>query len=160
MNIETIRGWQLSKLEFNIKAYAALLVHFSEADLKTFRDGDDGWTVLQVLGHLRDFEALFYERAQATVEEDNPPLRFPDPDELAEANDYNSQSVADVLRGWEINRQEHLTFLRHCSEDAWERPAQHPTRGNFVLHDQLFLTLWHDSLHLEQLTRILTQAKK
>lgn len=52
---------------------------------------------------------------------------------------------------------EHLAFLAARSESDWERRAQHPTRGPFTLHDQIFLTSLHDSLHIEQITRILKE---
>ncbi|NJK81061.1 MAG: hypothetical protein HC876_18250 [Chloroflexaceae bacterium] len=43
----------------------------------TYRDGGAGWIVVEVMGHLLDFDTVFLERAMHTVEEDNPPLYFP-----------------------------------------------------------------------------------
>lgn len=155
MNLENVRTWQFQRMEMGLNTIDAIFSTSKPDDLTTFRDGGDGWTVLEVLCHLRDFEAVFMERASLTVEQDNPALPYPDPDELAKTNDYNTQKIADVFDAWKRIREAHLMFLRGRAEADWERPAQHPKRGNFTLHDQLFLTSLHDSLHIDQIMKIL-----
>lgn len=159
MNLQNVRAWQLKQLEYGVKTVESLLSILNPADLNTYRDGGTGWTFTEVLGHLRDFEGVFLQRARLTVEQDNPPLPFPNPDELAIANAYNSQLPHDLLAAWKAERETLLAFFAERNEDDWERPAQHPTRGNLTLHDQLFLLPQHDSLHLEQMTRILAEKK-
>ena len=159
MLIDAIRGWQLSQLEKNISIYKNTIQRLSEETIKGYRDGGSGWTVLEVMCHLRDFEELFLERAKMTVFEDNPALPFPDPDALADELNYNDDNPAMVLSHWTALRNEHLAFLEERDGEDWERPAVHPTRGKFTLHDQLFLTVWHDSNHLEQIMRILSEKQ-
>ena len=41
------------------------LIHIINPDnARTYRDGGEGWTVLEVLCHLRDGDEMFYRRAQ------------------------------------------------------------------------------------------------
>jgi hypothetical protein len=160
MNLETIRTWQYQKMENALKAIESIFSSADPDDLTTYRDGGDGWTAVEVLGHLRDFEAVFFERAQVTVSEDNPPLKFPDPDDLAKTNDYNNRLWPTLLAEWKTDRAAHIEFLKSRAESDWERIAQHPRRGSITLHDQLFLTPWHDTLHIEQITRILAEKKR
>lgn len=164
MMIETIRMWQFSKMEKAISTLDYLLKSAPPEMLSTVRDGGTGWTVggtgwtvLQVMGHLRDFEAIFLERSQLTVNEKNPELPFPDPDTLATTNNYGADDMGEVFDTWKMHREAHLAFLRGLApeEVLWERPAQHPVRGRFTLHDQLFLTAWHDVNHIEQIAHIL-----
>lgn len=159
MVLETVRRWQFTQMELNLRTVDALLFQTDSAVLSTYRDGGTGWTVVEVLGHLNDFEAVFHHRATLTVEQDNPELPFPDPDELADQNNYIGQPWQSLLDNWKQTRDAHLQFLKSCTPDEWERPAQHPTRGKFTLHDQLFFNNLHDSIHLEQMTRILSEKQ-
>lgn len=159
MLIETIRNWQIQQMSLSIRTVESIIQNTTTEALTTYRDSGDGWTVLQVLGHLRDFEALFYQRARLTVEHENPPLPFPDPDELARVNNYQGQMLEDVFATWKDSRDMYIEYLKARDEADWERPSQHPTRGAFTLHDQLFLTSLHDTLHIEQITRILAEKK-
>lgn len=159
MNLKNIRSWQFQIMQQNMDSLTAILQEAPAEVFGLYRDGGTGWTALQVMGHLRDFEALFLQRARLTVEHDNPSLPFPNPDELAAAQDYNNIPMEALLDEFRGMRFQHLEFLQGLDETAFDRVAQHPTRGDFTLHDQLFLTTLHDSIHTEQLTRILADKR-
>lgn len=127
------------------------------AALVTYRDGGLGWTVAEVLCHLRDFESVFLERAQLTVNSDFPDLPLPDPDQLALDHHYKDEEAWPAFEDWVRRRRAFLEFMACQPEEAWERAANHPTRGRFTLHQQLMLAAWHDVNHLEQITRILAE---
>lgn len=151
----TIQKWQIDQLENAINTLIYLVQTISDHDAKTLRDSGDGWTVLEVLGHLRDFEGVFLERAKLTLEQDSPDLPFPNPDTLAQEKRYNDDDMAQVLADWGASRQQYVALLKATESELWERPANHPTRGNFTLNDQVFLTVWHDMNHFEQITHIM-----
>lgn len=159
MNLETIRKWQFQQMEYAIQVIESLFKNAHPDDLTTYRDGGAGWTAVEVLGHLRDFETVFYERVYITVTQENPILPFPDPDELAQANGYNNRPWQTLLAEWKTERATHISFLKARDEADWERIAQHPRRGPFTLYDQLFLAPRHDALHIEQITRILAEKQ-
>lgn len=159
MNTENIRNYQFISLENNIKTAASLLKLFPESDLKSYRDGGTGWTVTEVLCHLRDFEEIFLERATLTVTKDLPELPVPNPDELAAERRYSEENPADVLAAWQANRAKLLSFFKERPESDWERIGLHPKRGKLTLLDQLCLGAQHDTLHFEQLSRILAEKK-
>ena len=131
----------------------------SPETLRTYRDGGKGWTVTEVLCHLRDFESVFLERAQLTAKSEFPDIPFPDPDQLAVDHHYADEEAWPAFEDWHRRRRALLEFLECLPEEAWERAANHPTRGRFTLHQQLMLTAWHDVNHLEQITRILVEKK-
>ena len=157
MQTEKIRGWQYERMTLSVRTIESIIQSTSPEALTTYRDGGNGWTVLQVLCHLRDFEAVFFERARLTVEQDSPPLPFPNPDELASSNDYENQVLEDVLAAWKETRHAYMDFLQSRSESDWERTAVHPKRGMLTLLEQTFITPLHDSIHIEQMTRILAE---
>jgi uncharacterized damage-inducible protein DinB len=155
----TLRGWHMDQLRKSVHIVNSIIENCSQTDLKTLRDGGTGWTVLEVLCHLRDYEALFLERAHMTVEQTDAALYNPNPDELASARRYNEQNLSDIYAEWRKNRSDFLGFLEGQNDSAWERAAIHPKRGRMSLQDQLALTAWHDVNHLEQITRILAEKK-
>ena len=159
MLIDAIRGWQLKQLEKDISILRNIVHDVSDEALSSYRDGGTGWTSLEVMCHLRDFEELFIERAKMTVEEDYPALPFPDPDGLAEELNYNEDNPAIVLAHWIALRKEHIAYMSERAESDWERLSEHPTRGEFTLHDQLFLSVMHDTNHIEQIARILAEKR-
>jgi hypothetical protein len=159
MNIDSIRSWQLSQLEKGVSIMKNVIEPLSYQAITSYRDGGVGWTVLEVLCHLRDFEDVFFERSVLTVDQDNPPLPFPDPEMLAQERNYNGDNPTMVLAHWAALRKEHHAYLSARPDEDWERPAAHPRRGTVTLHDQMFITVWHDTNHLEQILRILAEKQ-
>jgi uncharacterized damage-inducible protein DinB len=156
LKLEMFRKYALDQLDKSPKVVDYLLSSTSPADLTTYRDGGTGWTVLEVLCHLRDFEAVFFERARLTVEQEYPDLPYPDPEQLASERRYNEQDVRIVFGEWAALRADHLDYLGRLAVADWERAGNHPTRGRFTLHDGLLLAAWHDVNHTEQMVKILT----
>jgi hypothetical protein len=152
--MNTIRQWQIDQMKKAVNTIGRLVETCSHTEATTIRDGGDGWTVLEVMGHLRDFEAVFLERARLTATQEMPELPFPDPVSLAIENDYNGGDLHETYVSWAGIRNEHVAFLETLAESDWERPAKHPTRGAFTLTDQLLLTVWHDMNHIEQIAHI------
>jgi uncharacterized damage-inducible protein DinB len=155
----TLRGWHMDQLRKSVPIINSVIQSSSISDMRTFRDGGKGWTVLEVLCHLRDYEALFLERAQTTVEQPNPTLNNPNPDALAAERRYNEQNVSEVYGEWSKRRGAFLDYLGKLDDSAWQRTAIHPKRGPMSVQDQLALIAWHDVNHLEQITRILAERQ-
>lgn len=155
----TVLGWQFTQLANNIRSVESILRMSDPQALTSFRDGGTGWTALEVLCHLRDFEQVFIERARVALEQDNGALPFPNPDDLARDRRYNEQSVDAVLAEWKTRRADFIAYMRDRSDADWERTAIHPTRGVLTLLEQLFLATLHDTTHLEQMTRTLNEKR-
>lgn len=157
--VTTIRGWQIEQLRKALQTMSSIFMSISADDAATYRDGGKGWTVLEVLCHLRDYESVFLERAQLTVEKEMPALPNPDPDALASERHYNSQALQAVYQEWVKRREVFLAYLAGLDEAAWARGASHPKRGPMSLQDQLALIAYHDVNHIEQITRIIAEKK-
>jgi len=155
LSIEAIRSRQLDQLKFAVPIYHTILGSLSPDEIITKRDGGDGWTVLEVMCHLRDYERLIIERATVTLNQDNPPMPGMNPAALAIEKAYNEQDLATVVEEWANSRAEYLTLQGNTTEAQWSRISTHATRGALTLTDQLILTVWHDMNHLEQLTKII-----
>lgn len=154
-----IEQWQINQLQKAVDILGYIVHTVSHEQATTYRDGGDGWTVLEVVGHLLDYEEIFLQRARLTVEQDNPELPFPNQDELVAANNYNAQRLPDVFARWCDARAHLVAYFSERSESDWERSARHPTRGAFTLGNQLALMVWHDMNHFEQIAHILGQQR-
>lgn len=159
LEMSAYRSWQFDAMEKSLVIAKQILSSLSEPSVFEKRDGGDGWTISEVLGHLADVEAIFLERAKLTIETNNPKLPFSDPNELVIEHGFANQNAMDVFKQWQANRAPFLEFLKSLPEDeaTWERPAQHPTRGNFTLTDQLMLAAWHDTNHIHQIVKIINR---
>lgn len=158
--MSVIRDWQFDILQKSLRSIHQMLQGVPQEHLTTYRDGGDGWTVVEVLCHLRDYDEVFLQRATLTMQGDYPGLPNPDPDQLATERRYNDQKPEEVIAAWSANREAFLGLLRGISsEDEWEQAGLHPRRGRFTLHDQLLLASWHDMNHIEQMTRILAEKR-
>lgn len=150
----TIRQWQTDQLRHALTTLECMIAGIPPGMINTARDGGEGWTILEVLGHLRDFEEVFIERLRITLAEDTPELSLPDPAALAIERGYNDEEPMAVLAAWQAHRQTYLALCLAMEEAQWERPARHPRRGIISVDDQVFLTVWHDMNHLEQIAHI------
>ncbi len=155
----TIRELQFDELRRAQLSVRHVLEMTPPADWVSYRDGGTGWTVVEVLCHLRDFESVFLERARLTATRDMPDLPFPDPDELAVEHRYAEEEAWSAFEDWVRRRKGFLEFVECVQEEAWQRAGRHPTRGRFTLEQQLALATWHDVNHLEQIVRILAERK-
>lgn len=155
-----VRSWSFEQLGKSILSVGYWVETISPQDARTYRDGGTGWTVVEVLAHLRDFEVVFMERAQVTLAQDFPDLPFPNPDQLAQERGYNAQDMHRVMEAWRKNRNDLLALLTGLTDEAiWQRSANHPRRGRMTLQDQLLLIPWHDVNHMEQMLRVMREKR-
>jgi hypothetical protein len=122
---------------------------------QTARDGEDGWTVLEIMCHVRDFENINYERARSMVETDLP--HWPRVDHLAlvGSNAYAQQNLSAVLSNYIEIRQEFVNWLVGLPDEAWGRKGVHADLGEINLAESVINTVLHDLNHIEQLVRAL-----
>lgn len=153
----TIRKWQFEELGRTIGIVRFIIQGIPADDLHTYRDGGNGWTVTEVICHLRDFDEVFVERLRLTTEQENATLAPPAPDQWAAERKYNEQDVAQALDVWSQNREALLAYMNGLSESDWARTVTHPVRGVMSATDQLLLMTWHDWNHTEQIVKILRQ---
>ena len=133
----------------------ALLCGVTQERALAARDGDEGWTAVEIMCHLRDFEGIFFERAQRIVAEDNPELPYVDHEVLAREHDYLAQDLGAAYAAWIETRQAFIEWLKARETTDWERTGVHPENGPYTLLEQALQVCTHDVDHLEQIARVL-----
>lgn len=159
-SMDIIRQWQIKQLGYAINTLNYIVHSVSPADAHSYRDNGDGWTLAEVLGHLRDYEALFIERIELTLTQDRPDFPRPDPVAYAVDHAYNEVDIQEHFDIWLRLRRELIARYKNLADDQWDLAGKHPTRGYFTLHDQLRLVVLHDMNHIDQISRILLEKKR
>ncbi len=146
------------QLPKTITIAAALTRDIAPEQARVLRDGADGWSVVEVVAHLRDYETIFRERAQQMKQEQNPNLPAYDHERLAIERRYNDEVLSAVLAAWATERERTIAFFTTLGEGDWSRPGRHPERQEFSLLAAIAQIVSHDLTHLEQLAKIRAAA--
>ncbi len=118
-------------------------------------DGAGGWNVVEIVGHLNDYDGIFIERTQAMLNGDAPELNSYDQNELVREHGYATQNLADVLASYLSRRSTFIDLLSGLSPEQWERTAIHPAWGSITLLQQAINATLHDVNHIEQVIKAL-----
>jgi hypothetical protein len=133
----------------------ALLNGITQERALAARDGEDGWNVVEVVCHLRDFEAIFFARAQQIVNEDRPTLTPYDHEAMALERNYAGEDLNSAYETYVQARQAFLVWIAERADSDWTRTGVHPEVGEYSLLEQVIQIPLHDLDHLEQIARIL-----
>lgn len=153
-----VRQKQLQLMRHTCDILGHILEKTSQETAQSLRDGENGWTVLEVLGHLRDFDGFFRERAERILNEDYPTLPAYDHEALAIDCHYNADDLRASYAALRASREKTIAFFSRLTEEEWERAGLHPEKGYFTLTDAVLQVGTHEANHIEQISRILLQA--
>jgi hypothetical protein len=123
-------------------------------------DGPDGWSVVEVVCHLRDFEGFFRERVELMLREDNPELPAYDHEALAIERDYQHQELRLALAVLLEERREFIALLESLRPEQFERTGIHPENGLITVLDAAVQLTHHDINHIDQITRCLGLSER
>ncbi len=154
-----IRRSSIYLMNKTVRMLGNVLQNVSQEQAATLRDGDDGWTVLEVVCHLRDYSNIFYERAQMMLNDEYPDLPAYDHEALAVERAYNQQDLREVYADMNRQRKQIVRFFLKLTDAQWQCAGTHPEKGHFTMTDAALQFGTHDADHLEQITRILAQIK-
>ncbi len=158
MDVNSLRQWHISLMKTTLDILGNVLAPVSQVVATTLlddRDGPKGWTVVEVVCHLRDFDGFFQQRAQLMLEQASPQLPAVAQEALAVERDYISQDVHLAYDELIESRRQFIEFFTRLTPEQWERAGTHPTRGHFTMTNAVVQVSFHDAMHIEQITRIL-----
>jgi hypothetical protein len=132
---------------------AALLAGVSQKRARSAKGGDEGWSVVEVLCHLRDAAEIGLQRDRLMAEQDNPEIAPYDQEQLAAERNYAAQDLGKALAEFTHLRREHIAFLEGLPPEAWRRPANHLEIGNIDILNHVLHMVCHDAIHCAQIAR-------
>lgn len=121
-------------------------------------EGEDSWTVLEVIDHLIEAERYnWISRLQFILEagEEKP---FPAFDRFSHLS-LPKNSVEEKFIQFKALRDQNLTTLQSLinSENHLNRTGYHPAFGEVKVRELLSTWVVHDLTHLNQITRIMAE---
>ncbi len=142
-------GQILATLASTPKEFARLIDGQSEEALaKPASDGE--WGVVEILPHLRDWEAVYLGWIRQVLNEETPQLVAVDDTLWAIEHDYANEHVPDALNQFGELRSQVVHTLEALDDEAWRREAIHPRAGRLALHQLADRMCDHDARHIEQ----------
>lgn len=137
---------------------SSILADITEEGARTLHDGLDGWSILFIVCHLRDYEDVVAQRVSVILTEDRPVLPGIDNVQLPVQNRYGEQNLRDTLADLMARRAALLATLEELTDAQWARVGQHPSYGFGTLLDVATNVCLHDVDHIEQIVRCIDEA--
>ena len=135
---------------------AALTAGLAPAQLHT-PPTPDGWSVNDVLAHLRACADVWGNCIVAMIAEDMPTLRAINPRTWIKKTDYLELEFRPSLRSFATQRAELLAVLSPLPPEGWSRAATVTGAGKVLERTVLFYAQWlagHERQHVKQIERI------
>lgn len=148
----------LDALKSTPETLAGLLAGVGREQARAARGGDENWSVLEVVCHLRDAEEISLQRTQAMRDQDSPQIIGYDQEALARQRDYRSADLQAALDGFTAFRQQHLAVLAALRPEQWDRAGQHNEIGRITIFEMCVHKAAHDAVHCAQIARQLNAA--
>jgi hypothetical protein len=123
-------------------------------------DGPEGWSVVEVVCHLRDFDGFFQGRVELMLVEEHPMLPAYDHERIALERGYRHDDLGRALATLLEHREGFVALFADLSPDQWARTGIHPEMGPISVLDAATQLVLHDVDHTEQITRCLGLAER
>ena len=138
---------------------SVLLAGCTAEEARGARGGDEDWSVVEVVCHLRDAEERALERMRAMRDEDDPFIPSYDQEQWARERNYQGQDLHEALNAYARIKRQHLAELEALPAEAWERTGRHQEQGTITITNQTLHMVAHDIMHAAQIGRQLQQAR-
>ena len=135
-----------------------LLAGITQEQARKATGGDENWSVIEVLCHLRDAEEFGLQRDRLMRDCDNPDILPWDQEKLAIERNYAAQELRTVLAEFTAKRQQRIAVLEGLSPAGWERTGKHLQFGAITIFTHTLHMAAHDAIHCAQIARQLSQG--
>ena len=123
-------------------------VGLSPDDL-TAKPGPGKWSILELVLHLADSDAISIDRMKRMLTEDNPSLLYADETAYVDRLFSHEQSLEDALTLFEVGRRQFGHVLRQLPDEAFERQGTHNRRGTVTVGAMVKDYIEHVDYHLK-----------
>jgi uncharacterized damage-inducible protein DinB len=115
----------------------------------TARPGPGKWSILELIVHLADSDAISIDRMKRILTEENPQLLYADETAYADRLCSHEQSLDDALTLMEVGRRQFARVLRKLPDEAFARRGTHNRRGAMTVGELVEDYIEHVNHHLK-----------
>jgi hypothetical protein len=148
----------LAQLEETPRVVAGLLAGLDEAHLSRPAD-DGGWSMRQIVAHLRDAEGVLRFRVQLMIEQANPTLESLAVFAWATEEGERPATTTAIFETYQASRRETMALLQGLPPDGWQRLGQHKEFGQVTIQQQASYFSAHEQTHLAALVALREAAQ-
>src|SRR5438874_2065515 len=113
------------------------------------RPGPGAWSVLEVVIHLADSDAISIDRMKRILTEDNPKLLYADETAYVDRLYTDEQSLDDALTLFDVGRRQFARVLRKLPDEAFRRKGTHNRKGEVTVGQMVADYIKHVDDHLK-----------
>ena len=115
----------------------------------TARPGPGKWSILEVVVHIADSDAISIDRMKRILTEDNPPLLYADETAYNDRLHPHEQDLEDALTLFDVGRRQFARVLRLLPDEAFRRKGTHNRKGEVTLGAMVAGYVEHVEEHLK-----------
>ena len=112
------------------------------AEEEQIKPTSDGWSINEVLAHLRACADVWGKCIEEMIAEDRPTLRAVNPRSWIKKMNYRELEFRSSLNSFVAQRDDLLTVLTQLAPEGWERSATVKGAGNVLERNVLFYGRW------------------
>ncbi len=110
-----------------------------------------GWSPLEILHHVADFEVINGGRLRLILSRDGAPIASAHQLELQTAARATARSAARSLALFRTHVEATAELLDSLTDDAWLRAGEHEEYGRYPISDWIRYRIDHARTHSEQI---------
>lgn len=144
----------LAELRSHADEVAAMVQGRSDAQLRQPAP-DGGWSVKQLIGHLRDSANTYFERVVAMLNQDNPTMS---PMTRSDERFYNDSNVDAMLAAMKATDNRFADLLAALSDAQWQRTGVRKSADGdavLIVDDTSVHHVDHEREHIAQIKQLL-----
>ena len=116
------------------------------------------WSIAEIVAHLADTEIVASWRMRSVIGENGITIQPFDQDAWASAFQYGKRDVKRSLEIFRV-RENNLALLKEIPRETWDNYGMHLERGKETIAHLVRMFAGHDTNHILQIERIVTQLK-
>lgn len=114
---------------------------------------EGGWSIKEIVGHLRDAAEVYHKRLYMLATQFDPALEPYDQEAWVRERNYQDADVQELLADIERWRAETVRLLTTLVHWNWARTGQHPDHGRMSIRQMVEWMIEHERAHLEDIRR-------
>lgn len=138
---------------------AALAARPADASPAT-GEGEAGWSLSEILGHLCDSARYWGARMRMVLHEEHPQLEVFDQDLFVRLAAYRYLPAATLAQEFRLLSEANVASLRGLTPEQWQREGVHSERGSITLHDIVTIEVEHELGHARSLSASQTEPRQ